>query len=48
MLVKKLSFFETFSLKCLAVWKIVSTFALAFEKYAFSKRIKKVSASRMK
>ena len=29
-------FFETFSTKYLVEWKIVSTFALAFEKYTFS------------
>ena len=34
-------FFETFSSKHLAVSEIVSTFALAFEKYAFSKQLKK-------
>ena len=28
--------FETFSSKHLVEWKIVSTFALAFEKYTFS------------
>ena len=28
--------FETFFLKYLVEWKIVGTFALAFEKYTFS------------
>ncbi|WOZ86515.1 hypothetical protein KUA49_017580 (plasmid) [Segatella copri] len=32
---------ESFSSKHLAVSEIVSTFALAFEKYAFSKQLKK-------
>ena len=32
---------ETFSSENLAVSKIVSTFALAFEKYTFSKQLKK-------
>ena len=32
---------ESFSSKHLAVSDIVSTFALAFEKYAFSKQLKK-------
>ena len=32
----KTSFFETFFLKYLVEWKNGCTFALAFEKYAFS------------
>ena len=40
-IVKKEVFFETFSSKHLVEWKIVSTFALAFEKYTFSKQLKK-------
>ena len=33
--------FLTFFSKYLVEWKIVSTFALAFEKYTFSKQLKK-------
>ena len=33
--------FLTFFSKNLVEWKIVSTFALAFEKYTFSKQLKK-------
>ncbi len=32
---------KLFSRKDLVEWKIVSTFALAFEKYTFSKQLKK-------
>ena len=39
--VKKCLFFLTFFSKYLVEWKIVSTFALAFEKYTFSKQLKK-------
>ena len=38
---------STFLRQDLAVSKIVSTFALAFEKYNFSWQLKKVSASRI-
>ena len=39
--VKNKGVFITFFSKCLVEWKIVSTFALAFEKYTSSKQMKK-------
>ena len=36
-----MAIWQTFFLKYLVEWKIVSTFALAFEKNTFSKRYKK-------